>query len=107
MNGDLSTEGDLSVGEHGRVKGNVSGRNVVVGGMIQGNVNTTGRLEILATGKVIPDVAEDFAVGQDLAAARGVHAALDHPADNDIAAAYVALDPAVVTCGQVTLGCIT
>ena len=56
MNGDLTTEGDLSVGEHGRVKGNVSGRNVVVGGTIQGNVNTTGRLEILATGKVFGDI---------------------------------------------------
>ncbi len=56
MNGDLSTEGDLSVGEHGRVKGNVSGRNVVVGGSIQGNVSTSGRLEILATGKVFGDI---------------------------------------------------
>lgn len=56
MNGDLSTEGDLSVGEGGRVKGNVTGRNVVVGGSIQGNVNTTGRLEILATGKVFGDI---------------------------------------------------
>jgi cytoskeletal protein CcmA (bactofilin family) len=56
MNGELITEGDLSVGEGGRVKGNVSGRNVVVGGSIQGNVNTTGRLEILATGKVFGDI---------------------------------------------------
>ena len=56
MLGDLTTEGDLSVGEHGRVKGNVSGRNVVVGGSIQGNVNTTGRLEILSTGKVFGDI---------------------------------------------------
>ncbi len=66
MNGDLTTEGDLSVGlttegdlsvgEHGRVKGNVTGRNVVVGGTIQGNVTTTGRLEILATGKVFGDI---------------------------------------------------
>jgi cytoskeletal protein CcmA (bactofilin family) len=56
MNGDLTTEGDLSVGEGGRVKGNVTGRNVVVGGSIQGNVNTTGRLEILATGKVFGDI---------------------------------------------------
>jgi len=56
MNGDLTTEGDLSVGEPGRVKGNVTGRNVVVGGSIQGNVNTTGRLEILATGKVFGDI---------------------------------------------------
>ena len=56
MLGDLTTEGDLSVGEGGRVKGNVSGRNVVVGGSIQGNVNATGRLEILATGKVFGDI---------------------------------------------------
>ena len=56
MNGDLTTEGDLSVGEHGRVKGNVTGRNVVVGGSIQGNVSTTGRLEILASGKVFGDI---------------------------------------------------
>jgi cytoskeletal protein CcmA (bactofilin family) len=56
MLGDLTTEGDLSVGEHGRVNGNVSGRNVVVGGSIQGNVNTTGRLEILSTGKVFGDI---------------------------------------------------
>ncbi len=56
MNGDLTTEGDLSVGEGGRVQGNVTGRNVVVGGSIQGNVNTTGRLEILATGKVFGDI---------------------------------------------------
>ena len=56
MLGDVSTDGDLSVGEHGRVRGNVTGRNVVVGGSIQGNVSTTGRLEILATCKVFGDI---------------------------------------------------
>jgi cytoskeletal protein CcmA (bactofilin family) len=56
MNGDLTTEGDLSIGEHGRVRGNVTGRNVVVSGSIQGNVNTTGRLEIVTTGKVFGDI---------------------------------------------------
>lgn len=56
MLGDLTTEGDLVIGEHGRVKGNVTGRNVVVGGTIQGNVSTTGRLEILATGKLYGDI---------------------------------------------------
>jgi cytoskeletal protein CcmA (bactofilin family) len=57
MTGDVSTDGDLAVGEHGRIKGNVTGRNVVVGGSIQGNVQTSGRLEILATGKVYGDIA--------------------------------------------------
>jgi cytoskeletal protein CcmA (bactofilin family) len=56
MLGDLSTEGDLSVGEQGSVKGNVNGRNVVVGGTIQGNVTAAGRLEILASGKVFGDI---------------------------------------------------
>lgn len=56
MLGDVTTDGDMSLGQNGRVKGNVSGRNVVVGGTIQGNVSTSGRLEILATGKVFGDI---------------------------------------------------
>ncbi len=56
MTGDISTEGDLAIGEHGRVKGNVIGRNVSVNGLIEGNVQTAGRLEILATGKVYGDI---------------------------------------------------
>src|SRR5438034_7129244 len=51
------------------------------------------------------DVAEDFAGGQDLEATRGVHVALDRPADHDIAAGDVALDPAVLADRQVTFGC--
>src|SRR5712691_2515741 len=42
------------------------------------------------------DVAEDLAGCQDLEATRGVHVALDRPADHDIAAGDVALDPAVL-----------
>jgi cytoskeletal protein CcmA (bactofilin family) len=56
MTGDISTEGDLALGEHGRVKGNVIGRNVSVSGIIRGNVQSAGRLEILASGKVFGDV---------------------------------------------------
>src|SRR2546425_1934327 len=50
------------------------------------------------------DVAEHFAGGQDLEAARGVHVALDRPADHDIAPADIALDPAVLADRQVTFG---
>src|ERR1700716_1538278 len=51
------------------------------------------------------DVAEHLAGGQDLQAARGVHVALDRPADHDITAADIALDPAVLADRQVTFGC--
>jgi cytoskeletal protein CcmA (bactofilin family) len=56
MLGDLTTEGDVVVGDNGRVKGDVSGRNVVVSGAIEGNISTTGRLEILTTGKVFGNI---------------------------------------------------
>ncbi len=57
MTGDLSTDGDLLVADHGVVRGNVTGRNVVVGGSIHGNVQTSGRLEILSTGRVFGDIS--------------------------------------------------
>jgi cytoskeletal protein CcmA (bactofilin family) len=57
MLGDLTTEGDVVVGDMGKVKGNVIGRNVVVSGTIEGDINTSGRLEILATGKVFGNIA--------------------------------------------------
>ncbi len=56
MTGNLSTQGDLAVDEHGKVKGDVTGRNVVVAGTIEGNVATSGRLEILSTGRVYGDI---------------------------------------------------
>ncbi|HYM49089.1 MAG TPA: polymer-forming cytoskeletal protein [Candidatus Limnocylindrales bacterium] len=56
MLGDLTTDGDVVVGDNGRVRGNVTGRNVVVSGTIDGNITTSGRLEILATGKVFGNI---------------------------------------------------
>ena len=57
MLGDLTAEGDVVLGDAGKVKGNVTGRNVVVSGMIEGNITTSGRLEILATGKVFGNIS--------------------------------------------------
>src|SRR5438105_316708 len=41
MLGDLTTEGDVVVGDTGKVKGNVTGRNVVVSGAIEGDITTS------------------------------------------------------------------
>jgi len=57
MTGDVTTDGDLAIGEHGKVRGNVTGGNVIVGGTVHGNVQTSGRLEILATGRVFGDIS--------------------------------------------------
>src|SRR6266849_7001632 len=51
------------------------------------------------------DIAEHFAGGKDLEAARGGHVALDSPADYDVAPGDIALDPSVLAHRQVTFGC--
>ncbi len=64
MTGDLSTEGDLVIHEHGKVRGSVTGRNVLVAGTIHGNV-TADRLEILSTGRVFGDIVVIFLIIQE------------------------------------------
>lgn len=54
--GDIATEGDVIVGEAGEVHASVSARDILVGGLIRGDVQATGRLEILGTGRLTGDI---------------------------------------------------
>jgi cytoskeletal protein CcmA (bactofilin family) len=51
--GDIECVGDVTVGEHGQAKSNVTARNVTIAGMVQGNVNTRGLLTITSTGQLL------------------------------------------------------
>jgi cytoskeletal protein CcmA (bactofilin family) len=57
LTGKVETESNIIVGENARVIADVTGINVTVAGVIQGNVKAAGRLEILSTGAVIGDVS--------------------------------------------------
>lgn len=52
----IEVAGNVVVAEGARVKADITARNITVGGQVQGNINGTGRLEILATGQVIGDI---------------------------------------------------
>lgn len=54
--GEVSTEGDLVVGENGQVTAAIKARNLLVVGTIKGDVVTSGQLEIAPTGRVQGDV---------------------------------------------------
>ena len=54
--GEVATEGDVIVGEAGELLANVSARDILVGGLIRGDVHASGRLEILGTGRLTGDV---------------------------------------------------
>jgi cytoskeletal protein CcmA (bactofilin family) len=56
IRGDLNAQGRVVIGEKARMKSNVSGTFVTVGGVVFGNVLASERLVILATGLIMGDV---------------------------------------------------
>jgi cytoskeletal protein CcmA (bactofilin family) len=56
IRGDVNARGRVVIGEKARMKSNVSGTFVTVGGVVFGNVLASERLIILATGLIMGDV---------------------------------------------------
>ncbi|MCL2069714.1 MAG: polymer-forming cytoskeletal protein [Treponema sp.] len=54
--GDLRAKGRVVIGERARMKSNVSGTFVTVGGVVFGNVLASERLIVLSTGLVMGDI---------------------------------------------------
>jgi cytoskeletal protein CcmA (bactofilin family) len=56
VNGDLKVDGDLIIGASGIITGNASANNITIGGIVEGNVTSTGILTLLATAKLHGDI---------------------------------------------------
>ena len=53
VTGNVETEGALIISATGRVKGNVKGSSIVIGGVLEGDLVSNGKTEVISTGKVI------------------------------------------------------
>ncbi|MDR1030505.1 MAG: polymer-forming cytoskeletal protein [Treponema sp.] len=56
VQGDVHAQGRVVIGEKARLKSNISGTSITVGGVIYGNVTASERLVILATGLILGDI---------------------------------------------------
>ena len=56
MEGDVFTQGDVVIGESGKVTLELKARNVAVAGRFEGTLETEGKLEIRSTGIVLGNV---------------------------------------------------
>lgn len=56
IEGEITLDGDLIVGETGSVQADVQARNVIVAGALRGNVECEGCLELASTGRLYGDV---------------------------------------------------
>ena len=57
IEGEVNSEGDLTVGENARIVGNIKTRSVVVFGKIEGNITVTDRCELKQNAILHGDVA--------------------------------------------------
>lgn len=53
---EINVQGDVVVGETGKIVADISARNVTAAGEIIGNINASGKLEIIEKGKVRGDI---------------------------------------------------
>lgn len=56
LEGDLTVEGSVQVGDSGRVRGDVTAKDVIVEGRVDGNVTVEDRLELRVTGRIRGDI---------------------------------------------------
>lgn len=56
VTGNVDTEGALIISSTGKVKGNVTGSNIIIGGSLEGDLCSGGRTEVASTGKVIGNI---------------------------------------------------
>jgi cytoskeletal protein CcmA (bactofilin family) len=56
IEGNVTSEEGVIVGEKGSVKGNISGKSVIISGKVSGNVSSLRRLEITPTGQLQGDI---------------------------------------------------
>ena len=57
LDGSVTTEQEVIIGESAKVKGNVKGRQVIVAGEVNGNVSAKESVEIKKMGKVFGDIS--------------------------------------------------
>ncbi len=63
--GSVETMGNVIIAEAAKVVADITGRNISVAGAVRGNINASGRLEILSTGQVWGDISvESFLIDE-------------------------------------------
>jgi cytoskeletal protein CcmA (bactofilin family) len=56
IDGDLDTDGNVIIGEKARIRGNLTAKSVIIGGIVLGDVSAKENVKLLSTSAVIGDI---------------------------------------------------
>ena len=65
VKGEIECQGVLVVGNAGKIEANITSDSAIVGGEVVGNITAKDRLEIIAQGRVVGDIATSHLVIAD------------------------------------------
>lgn len=82
FNGDIISKKEVTIGEAGVVVGNITAENVVISGMVNGNIKCDGLLEILPSGKLYGDFEVNCVSIEEGAVFKGKSVMRDKNEDN-------------------------
>lgn len=71
LDGNALVEGEVYIGEKASVKGNVSGKKIVVAGQVNGNVSSAESVEIKKNGKIFGDISGNTLIVNEGASYKG------------------------------------
>ncbi|MDW7669975.1 MAG: polymer-forming cytoskeletal protein [Bacillota bacterium] len=64
VKGDITGKG-IVVGETGKIFGNIVCEDIIISGRVEGNINSSGKLQITSTGEQVGDIEVDSLVIED------------------------------------------
>jgi cytoskeletal protein CcmA (bactofilin family) len=56
VEGDVRARGRVVIGEQARMRGNISGTSITIGGVVHGDIQASERIVILSTGLILGDI---------------------------------------------------
>ncbi|MCQ2573930.1 MAG: polymer-forming cytoskeletal protein [Treponema sp.] len=56
IDGNLETDGNVIIGEHARLRGNISAKSITIGGIVLGNVTAKDSVKLLSSSAVVGDI---------------------------------------------------
>lgn len=83
ITGDIECLGDVTVGENGLAKSNITARHVTIAGTVNGNVTTKGTLTITSTGQLIGNTTSHSLIIAEGGIFQGQSKMVQEPADKE------------------------
>lgn len=83
--GNIDSEQDIIIGENGMVAAQINARNVIISGLVKGNIQAAGRLELMAGGKLYGDIKANALIIGEGAIFKGASDMADSKGSDDAA----------------------